>query len=225
MFDWEKIDTVFLDMDGTLLNLSFDNYFWLDYVPLAFSRKRKIDLIEAKAIYAEKFQKISGKLDWYSIDYWTAELDLNIEYLQASQSSKISVLPNVVNFLDLLKLAKKKRVLVTNAHQISISLKMKKTKLNERLDLVVCSHDIGLAKEDPMFWEKFHQIEPYEADKILFIDDNLDVLNAAKAQGIENLLAISQPDLNRPIRKIDNFKSIKGFSELIPSLEDHIAKT
>ena len=31
--DWRAIDTVLLDMDGTLLDLRFDNYFWLELVP------------------------------------------------------------------------------------------------------------------------------------------------------------------------------------------------
>ena len=31
--DWTSIDTVLLDMDGTLLDLRFDNWFWQEHVP------------------------------------------------------------------------------------------------------------------------------------------------------------------------------------------------
>src|SRR5688572_6670841 len=33
MIDWNAVDTVLLDMDGTLLDLHFDNYFWLTHLP------------------------------------------------------------------------------------------------------------------------------------------------------------------------------------------------
>ncbi|MDH3916294.1 MAG: haloacid dehalogenase, partial [Chromatiales bacterium] len=32
-YDWSTVDTVLLDMDGTLLDLRFDNYFWQELVP------------------------------------------------------------------------------------------------------------------------------------------------------------------------------------------------
>lgn len=38
MFNWKTIDTVLLDMDGTLLDLHFDNHFWLSLVPQEFKQ-------------------------------------------------------------------------------------------------------------------------------------------------------------------------------------------
>jgi 5'-nucleotidase len=40
--DWNNIDTVLLDMDGTLLDLAFDSQFWLQDVPQALSLQRAI---------------------------------------------------------------------------------------------------------------------------------------------------------------------------------------
>ncbi|MCP4043692.1 MAG: haloacid dehalogenase, partial [Gammaproteobacteria bacterium] len=34
VINWNSIHTVLLDMDGTLLDLHFDNQFWLEHVPL-----------------------------------------------------------------------------------------------------------------------------------------------------------------------------------------------
>ena len=40
MLDWSRIDTVLLDMDGTLLDLNFDNYFWQKHLPLRYAEAR-----------------------------------------------------------------------------------------------------------------------------------------------------------------------------------------
>ena len=39
MIDWNAINTVLLDMDGTILDLHFDNYFWKEYVPQKYAEK------------------------------------------------------------------------------------------------------------------------------------------------------------------------------------------
>ena len=47
---WQEVDTVLLDMDGTLLDLAFDNYFWQTLVPETWGAARGLNLQEA--IYA-----------------------------------------------------------------------------------------------------------------------------------------------------------------------------
>ncbi|MEJ2034453.1 MAG: hypothetical protein P8Y63_15790, partial [Deltaproteobacteria bacterium] len=37
--NWGVIDTVLLDMDGTLLDKHFDDYFWLRFVPENYALK------------------------------------------------------------------------------------------------------------------------------------------------------------------------------------------
>lgn len=49
MLDWTAIDTVLLDMDGTLLDLHFDNFFWLEYLPLRYAEQHSLPLPVAKA--------------------------------------------------------------------------------------------------------------------------------------------------------------------------------
>ena len=46
---WDCIDTVLLDLDGTLLDLAFDNYFWLERIPTAYAAARGLTLEEAQA--------------------------------------------------------------------------------------------------------------------------------------------------------------------------------
>jgi len=48
MIPWGDINTVFLDMDGTLLDLNFDNHFWLEHVPQRYAEARGLEPAAAK---------------------------------------------------------------------------------------------------------------------------------------------------------------------------------
>ena len=218
MLDWNRIDTVLLDMDGTLLDLHFDNYFWLEHVPRRYAEARGIPPDAAKTELLRRYRDIQGTLEWYCVDHWSRELGLDIALLKEEVNHLISVHPHVTEFLDLLEQAGKRRVLVTNAHQKSLELKMNRTLLRDRLDHVVCAHDIGLPKEDAGFWPRLQREERFEPARTLFVDDSLAVLHAAQAYGIAHLLAIRLPDTRQPERQVDEFQAVRGFDALLPGL-------
>ncbi len=216
--DWSAIDRVFLDMDGTLLDLYYDNHFWLEHVPLRYGEKLGVSLQEAKAALLPRYRRIQGTLDWYCIDHWSRELGLDIALLKAEVEHLIAVHPHVLDFLDALAAHGKHRVLVTNAHQKSIDLKFQRTRLGGHLDRVICAHDLRLAKEAPGFWDRVHAIEPFDPARTLFVDDNLDVLRAARGYGFRWLLAVSAPDSRAPPRHIQEFPAVAHFRDLLPQL-------
>jgi HAD superfamily hydrolase (TIGR01509 family) len=216
--DWDAIDSVFLDMDGTLLDLNFDNHFWLEHVPLRYAEKTGISLTDAKEDLLPRYQRIQGTLEWYCVDHWSRELGLDIALLKAEVDHLIAVHPFVVDFLDELAARGKRRVLVTNAHQKSIALKMRRTRLGGHLDGIVCAHDLKVAKESPGFWERVQRVEPFDPQRTLFADDNLTVLRAARDYGFRWLLAITEPDSRKPSKPIDEFPAIARFSTLLPQL-------
>lgn len=217
-FDWDAIDSVFLDMDGTLLDLYFDNHFWLEHVPTRYAEKLGLSLDEAKDKLMPRYRRIQGTLDWYCVDYWSQELGLDIAVLKAEVEHLITVHPFVIDFLDALAARGKRRVLVTNAHQKSIALKMEQTRLRGHLERVICAHDLALAKESPGFWERVQRVEPFDPARTLFVDDNLDVLRAARAFGFRWLLAITEPDSSKPAHRIDEFPALRDFKPLLPPL-------
>ncbi len=216
MVDWEKIDTVLLDMDGTLLDLHFDNHFWLTHVPHHFANKHGMGIDQAMQELLSQYREVQGSLNWYCVDYWSDKLGLDIVQLKHELSHKISIRPKVLQFLNALHGLSIDLRLVTNAHKKAIQIKMRYTGLAPHFDTIVCSHDIGAPKEAPEFWRLLHQRYPFNSERTLFIDDNLDVLRAARGYGVHYLLAIYQPDSQQPVREVEEFRAICSFDEIMP---------
>jgi HAD superfamily hydrolase (TIGR01509 family) len=218
LIDWDSIDSVLLDMDGTLLDLHFDNHFWLEYVPMRYAEAQGMAVAEARAALAGRYDDIQGTLEWYCIDHWSRELGLDIALLKEEVSHLIAVHPHVVDFLQAVRERGKRLVLVTNAHQKSLQLKMDKTRLQGYFDAVVSAHDLGHAKESQAFWQALRQNDPFDPGRSLFVDDSLSVLRAARTYGIRWLLAIIAPDSRTPVRETAEFTAVRDFSVLLPGL-------
>jgi putative hydrolase of the HAD superfamily len=216
--DWKSIDTVFLDMDGTLLDLHFDNYFWRQHVPRRYAEKHDLSVKCAREELYRRYRSVRGTMQWYSVDYWTDELGLDIAVLKQEVEHLISVHPHVVEFLQAARRAGKRTVLVTNAHGKSLDLKMSRTRLGEHLDSLVCAHDLGTPKEEVKFWEKLKQVESFVPKRTLLIDDNAEVLASARSYGIGHLLAVAKPDTQGPVYDHSEFQTLASFAELALAL-------
>lgn len=216
MLDWNKITTVLLDMDGTLLDLHFDNYFWQHHVPIRYAEKHQLQLEDARKILVPKFKSAEGTMNWYCVDYWSEQLSLDIAQLKAEVDHLIAVHPHVIEFLEAVKAAGKHVVLVTNAHQKSLMLKMDRTALQHHFDDIICAHDFALPKEEPEFWSKLNQTLNFDKTQTLLVDDTLSVLRSAQQYGIKNLLAVLNPDSQSPQRNTEEFQAIKDFRDITP---------
>jgi putative hydrolase of the HAD superfamily len=214
--DWRRIDTVLLDMDGTLLDLHYDNHFWLEHVPRRYADLRGLSVESALADIRERYRRVEGTLDWYCVDYWTDELGLDIETLKQEVDHLIAIHPHVLDFLAAVRAHGKRLMLVTNAHGKAMAIKFRRTRLGEHFDAIVCSHDYGVPKEHPEFWPRLQRTQPFEKSSALFVDDSLPVLRAARAYGIGQLLAVRLPDSRQAERVVDEFSSIRDFSEIMP---------
>ena len=216
MLNWNQISTVLLDMDGTLLDLHFDNYFWRQHVPLRYAEKHRLHIDDARDILVPKFQAAEGTMNWYCVDYWSGELDLDIAQLKAEVNHLIAVHPYVVEFLEGIKAEGKHVALVTNAHQKSLMLKMEQTALSHHFDDIICAHDFGLPKEEPAFWDKLNHSLAFDKNKTLLVDDTLSVLRSAQKYGIKHLLAVLNPDSQAQQRDTEEFQAIKDFRDITP---------
>lgn len=214
-WSWREIDTVLLDMDGTLLDLHFDNYFWLEFVPHRYAQARALSLADARAVLAPMFAGCHGTLNWYCTDYWSRELNLDIAGLKHEIGDRVRFLEGAERFLATLRQWGKRLVLVTNAHRDSLAVKAARTELASYFERCSSSHDYGAAKEHPEFWQALRSDLDFEPRRTVFIDDSLAVLRTARAQGLEHLVTITQPDSTLPPRVVEEFPAVRRVADLL----------
>jgi HAD superfamily hydrolase (TIGR01509 family) len=216
--DWSAIDTVLLDMDGTLLDLGYDKRFWEQHLPRRFAASRGIGIEEAHRLMLPIFESTAGTLDWYCIDYWSRALDFDIGALKRATRHEIDWLPEARDFLARLKSAGKRVALVTNAHPEILAIKDAHLGIRRRFDAVYSSHDFGDPKEIVAFWPRLAAREPFDPARTLFADDNAAVLAAAKAHGIRWVYAVRRPVNRAPARAPNGFPGVESVLELAEGL-------
>ena len=212
---WPEIDTVLLDMDGTLLDKHFDDYFWEQYVPEHYSLMHGLSVEEARQQLLARYQRVENTLDWTDLDYWSRELGLDIVALKLRINHLIGIHPYVIEFLEFCLRMRKKLYLVTNAHSKTLAIKLKETSLSGWFDDIVCSQDLGLPKETPEFWPRLAARLEFDPKRALLADDTEKVLEAARAGGIGHLVYVARPSSRKPVRYSKEFPSIVYFKELM----------
>jgi putative hydrolase of the HAD superfamily len=216
MINWNDIDTVLLDMDGTLLDLHYDNHFWLEYLPAAYARKRQLPAPQATQELLARLDAARGHLHWYCLDHWSRQLDMDIPALKREIRHMIRIRPHALDFLRRLHAGPARTLLVTNAHPVTLDIKMGEVDIRPWFDAVVSSHPLGAAKEDPLFWQRLQVEHPFDPARTLLIDDTESVLDAAHAHGIAHLLTLLQPDSQKARRVDTRFPGIHHFDEIMP---------
>lgn len=216
MIDWQPVSTVLLDMDGTLLDLHYDSYFWLTHLPRRYAEQQQIPVEKARHLILDRIQREQGTLNWYCVDYWSDQLKMDVARLKGEVRHKIGFRPHVQAFLRQLQHSHCRVVIVTNAHRAGLDLKLDRTGLAGFVDAIHTSHSFGQPKEAPGFWQALQQVEPFDKDSTLLIDDSLPVLRSARDFGIAQLLAVLSPDTRAPANRCDEFPAIHHFDELLP---------
>jgi putative hydrolase of the HAD superfamily len=213
---WHNIDTVLLDLDGTLLDLAFDNHFWRVRVPEAWALARGVPLPEAQALLEPRFRAREGTLDWYCIDYWSRELQLDIAALKRIDAHQVRWLPQAQSFLLAVRALGRRLVLLTNAHPTTLAIKDQSTQVISYFDAGFSSHIFGAPKEHARFWAELAGVDDFDPARSLFVDDSVPVLRAARAAGIGLIYAVRRPDSTAAPRAQIEFPAVDSLAELLP---------
>ena len=216
MINWYEIDTVLLDMDGTLLDLHYDNFFWTQHLPKRYVDIHGGELESVSKTLIDKIMAQRGSLNWYCLDYWSEELRLDITALKQEVSHLICMHPSTQRFLESLNSSGREVWLVTNAHQGGLDIKLEKTGLGQWVQRIITSHELALPKEDDAFWQRLADHWHYEPSRSLLIDDTATVLDSAARHGISHLLTIRRPDSRAPRREALSYPAIDHFDEILP---------
>ncbi|MGO1308209.1 GMP/IMP nucleotidase [Kluyvera intermedia] len=215
---WQEVDTVLLDMDGTLLDLAFDNYFWQKLVPETYGAKLGISPQAAQEAIRQEYRAVQHTLNWYCLDYWSERLDLDICAMTTEQGPRAALRDDTVPFLDALKARGKRRILLTNAHPHNLAVKLKHTGLDAHLDLLLSTHTFGYPKEDQRLWQAVKEQTGLEAERTLFIDDSEPILDAAAHFGIRYCLGVTNPDSGLADKQYLRHPALNDYRRLIPSI-------
>jgi HAD superfamily hydrolase (TIGR01509 family) len=197
----DHIDTLLLDLDGTLLDLAFDTHFWLEVVPQYYGAVR--GMTGPQALEKEiqpRLRDAEGTLNWYCLDYWSRMLELDLSAIKSAHDDRIAWLPGAQDFLRRQRAAGRRLVLATNSHPETLRIKDEKVGVRPFLDAMYSSHEFGAPKEHAEFWLRFQAAAGYDPARAAFIDDNPKVLGAARNSGIGCVIAVTCPDSSRPPR-------------------------
>lgn len=214
MIDWTRIDTVILDMDGTVLDLHFDNRFWLHHLPAAYAERNSLSHEAALAHLVSLFAGQQGSLNWYCTDYWSRQVGFDVAALKPDLKHLIRERNDAFAFLAAVQASGRQLWLATNAHRASLELKLAETAMGDWFDIMVSSHDYGAPKEAQDFWQALQAAHPFDPARALFIDDSETVLDSAARYGIGQLVTVLTPDSRKPARGDLRYPAIDHFAEL-----------
>ncbi len=211
----QRAETLMLDMDGTLLDLAFDNYVWRDLVPRRFAAARGMSLETARDQLFAQYRAVQGDLEWYCLDHWSERLGIDIVQIHHDVNHRIGYLPGALAFLRSVAALDTRVLLVTNSHPDTLALKDAVTGLGDYFDGTVSSHHYGHAKESQAFWRALQDDVGFDIETTLFVDDSPAVLQSAETYGVRMLLTVTRPDTTRPVVRGSGFRGVETVADML----------
>ena len=215
--DWQTIDDVLLDMDGTLLDLHYDATFWLKTVHSIVASFTGESENEIRDRFQKELKRHEGTLAWYCTDRWAEFFGIDLIEAKRQLAHLIRYRPHAKQFLEALRPLPLRTIIATNAHPDVIQLKLDVVPLSTLVDGIVTSHQYGVAKEHPNFWTALFDEYSIDPNRAIFMDDSPRVLDAADRAGVREIVEIRHPNLSEPPRTTWK-QGIDDFDALLPEL-------
>ncbi|HMS82516.1 MAG TPA: HAD hydrolase-like protein [Nitrospira sp.] len=213
--DWSQIDDVLLDMDGTLLDRHFDNFFFEEELPRRYAVLHSLSFDEARDRLMTMYRSVEGELAWTDLNYWTRRVGIDVVAMHKELNHMIGFLPGAEDFLLSLRRYGKRVTIITNAHSTGVSVKVAKTGLDQYVDRIVDAFEVGYLKMRPEYWPNCQRLLGFDPARSFFMDDDEGCLIAAQAFGVAHLVHSARSSSQLPPVPLPQFLSITGFAPLL----------
>jgi len=100
------------DVDGTLVDLEYNDLIWFKEIPELVARKKKISFEKSLKFVHEEYAKLGEhNLNWYDINYWISYFGIEIspDKIFEKYEPQVKIYPEVIPLLEELK---KKYILI-----------------------------------------------------------------------------------------------------------------
>ncbi|MBK9946439.1 MAG: HAD hydrolase-like protein [Nitrospira sp.] len=213
--DWSQIDDVLLDMDGTLLDRHFDNFFFEEELPRRYAALHRLSFEESRKRLMAMYRSVEGELAWTDLNYWTRRVGIDVVAMHKELDHMIGFLPGAEEFLRHLQQLGKRVTIITNAHSTGVSVKISKTGLDRYVDRIVDAFEVGYLKMRPEYWPNCQRLLGFDPKRSLFMDDDEGCLTAARAFGLAHLVHSAKSSSQLPPAPLPQFFSVTGFTPLL----------
>lgn len=222
--DWSQIDDVLLDMDGTLLDRHFDNFFFEEELPRRYAALHGLSFELARERLMSMYQSVEGELAWTDLHYWTERVGIDVVGMHKELDHMIGFLPGAVDFLDGLRTRGKRITVLTNAHRAGVAVKTAKTGLDRQVDRIVDAFEVGCLKMRSEYWPVCQRLVKFDPERSLYVDDDESCLDAARRFGIKAIFHSAKSSTQLPAVPSRSFASVEQLSCLMngspPPLSD-----
>jgi putative hydrolase of the HAD superfamily len=214
-FSWDRIDDVLLDMDGTLLDRHFDNFFFEEELPRRYARLHALPFEEARDRLMAMYRSVEGELAWTDLRYWTERVGIDVVAMHKELDHMIGFLPGAEAFLQYLRELGKRVTIVTNAHQSGVAVKAAKTGLDCLVDRIVDAFEVGYLKMRPEYWPACQRLLGFNPARSFYMDDDEGCLIAAQHFGVAHLIHSARSSSQLPPAPLARFPSVSSFAPLL----------
>jgi putative hydrolase of the HAD superfamily len=204
----KDIDCMLVDMDGVILDNTYDNNFWQNQIPGVISKNKNISFEDAKRLAVQIFNYKKNTKDWYDVDYWSNMLNVDIEAEKRSSISfdRIQLYEGVTETLNKLK-DNFRLILITNAHRKTLNIKLEKYDLSPYFEIMICAHELHYVKENIQLWYMLKSRFKLDYTKTLLIEDTINNIKVGLSAGISQAVYLGD-EIYEDSKKILKLSSI-----------------
>jgi GMP/IMP 5'-nucleotidase len=206
--NWDQIADVLLDMDGTLLDRHFDNFFFEEELPRRYAAMHRLSFETSRERLMAMYRSVEGELAWTDLEYWSGRVGIDVVAMHQELQHMIGFLPGAEEFLKTVRARGKRIIVLTNAHHTGVAVKSAKTGLDRYVDRIVDAFEVGYLKMRPEYWPACRKLVGFDPGRSLYVDDDESCLTAAKQYGIAQVIHSAKSSSQVPAVNSVNFMSI-----------------